>query len=114
MTHHPTWKQFLCGCERSFTAVNEILNNTPSAVGAARRDVKKEEFSFFYAVIQILLVLMGAFMVFYVLTSGNSKQYLLYQFAHFEITVLAKTAPQRVILVHSVLCNLFSHPRHSL
>lgn len=110
MTHHPTWKQFLCGCERSFTAVNEILNNTPTAVGAARRDLKKEEFSFFYAVIQILLVLMGAFLVFNVLTSGNGKQY----FAHFEITVLAKTAPQWIILVHSVLCNLFSHPRYSL
>lgn len=23
MTHHPTWKHFLCGCEGAFTAVNE-------------------------------------------------------------------------------------------
>lgn len=43
MTHRPTWKHFLCGCEGAFTAVNENLNNAPPCWNKR----KKKEIYFF-------------------------------------------------------------------
>lgn len=46
MTHHPTWKHFLCGCEGTFTAANENLNNAPPS-WSKRKNGKKTEICFF-------------------------------------------------------------------
>lgn len=53
MTHHPTWKHFLCGCEGAFTAVNEnFKQRRPRPAPPEKKKCgwwggKKQEISFF-------------------------------------------------------------------
>lgn len=63
MTHHPTWKHFLCGCEGAFTAVNEnFKQRRPRPAPPEKKNVDggggKSRKSAFSPLIQILPRLM--------------------------------------------------------
>lgn len=63
MTHHPTWKHFLCGCEGAFTAVNEnFKHRRPRPAPPEKKNVDggggKSRKSAFSPLIQILPRLM--------------------------------------------------------